>query len=368
MQHQRREPDYTLITIVTLLLGIGLVMVYTSSTAIAEAETGNPFHYLQRQALWAVISLGSMFFFAAIAPWMWQKHSRTIMLVVLLLLIAVLIPGVGIYRLGARRWLGIGGQTVQPSEFAKFGFIIFLADYLARNFREVPQFWRGLVPPLVALGVTFGLIMLEPDLGTSMTLAGTAYLMFFAAGADLKHLGSLAALGAAGIFVLARIDPERWSRITTYLDPFNSETATTSGYQIIQALLAFGSGGLFGLGLGRSRQKFFYLPERHTDMIYAVLGEELGFIGAVLVLLLFAAFAWRGYRIAIQAPDRFSSLLAVGVTSLIVLQAAMNIAVVTATIPTTGIPLPFLSYGGSSLLITLSGVGILLGVSRYSRS
>ncbi len=343
-------------------------MVYTSSTAIAELETGNPFHYLQRQALWAVISLGSMFFFANIPPWTWQKHSRTIMLVVLVLLIAVIIPGVGIYRLGARRWLGAGPLTFQPSEFAKFGVIMFLADYFSRNPREVGSFWRGLVPPLMVLGVVAALIMLEPDLGTTMTTAGTAYFMLFAAGANLWHLAGLAGMGVSGILALAYIDPERWSRITSFLDPWNPDKAMSDGYQIIQALLAFGSGGLFGVGLGRSRQKFFYLPERHTDMIYAVLGEELGFIGAVLVLLLFVAFAWRGYRIAIQAPDRFTSLLAVGVTSLIVLQAAMNIGVVTASIPATGIPLPFLSYGGSSLLITLSGVGILLGVSRYSRS
>jgi len=190
--------------------------------------------------------------------------------------------------------------------------------------------------------------------------------MLFAGGASLWHLGGLGVLGAMGVFALAYIDRERWSRITTYLNPWADPT--DSGYQIIQALLAFGSGGLFGVGLGRSRQKYFYLPERHTDMIFAVLGEELGFIGACLVLLLFFAFAWRGYRIAVQAPDKFTSLLAAGVTSLITLQAAMNIAVVTASIPSTGIPLPFLSYGGTSLLITMSGVGILLGVSRYSRS
>lgn len=341
-------------------------MVYTSSTAMAEVDMGNPFHFLQRQALWALLGLGSMFTFARIPPWFWQKHSRTILLGVMILLVLVIIPGIGIYRLGARRWLGAGPLQFQPSEFAKFAFVMFLADYLSHRSRQISSFWKGLVPALAVLGLFFGLIMLEPDLGTSLTLGGTVFLMLFAAGAELTHLGGLTALGAVGVFILAKIDEERWSRITTYLNPWADPS--DSGYQIIQALLAFGSGGLFGVGLGRSRQKFFYLPERHTDMIFAVLGEELGFIGAVLVLLLFLAFAWRGYRIAVQAPDRFSSLLAAGVTSLISLQAAMNIAVVTASIPATGIPLPFLSYGGSSLLITLSGVGILLGVSRYSRS
>jgi cell division protein FtsW len=366
LQQTRKGPDYTLITVVSLLLGIGLVMVYTSSTAMAQVDFHNAFHFLQRQALWALLGVGSMLFFARIPPWTWQKYSKVIMVVVAVLLVLVVIPGVGIYRLGARRWLGAGPLQFQPSEFAKFAFIIFLADYLSRNTREVSSFWRGLMPALAVLGLFFALIMLEPDLGTSLTLAGTGALMLFAAGAELSHLSYLGLVGVAGVFALAKIDAERWSRITTYLNPWADPT--DSGYQIIQALLAFGSGGLFGVGLGRSRQKFFYLPERHTDMIFAVLGEELGFIGACLVLLLFFAFAWRGYRIAVQAPDRFTSLLAAGVTSLITLQAAMNIAVVTASIPSTGIPLPFLSYGGSSLLITLSGVGILLGVSRYSRT
>jgi len=352
--------------VVALLLGIGIVMVYTSSTAVAEADFGNRYYFLVRQAIWVAIGLSSMAVFASINPWFWQKHSRTALLVAIVLLILVIIPGVGISRLGARRWLGYGQLSFQPSEVTKFAFIMWLASYLAGNAREVQHFVRGLLPPLLVLGLLFGLIMLEPDLGTSMTLAGTGGLMLFAAGARLSHLAGLGVVGVAGIFALAKIDEERWSRITTFLNPWADPT--DSGYQIIQALLAFGSGGLFGVGLGESRQKYFYLPERHTDMIYAVLGEELGFIGAVLVLLLFFAFAWRGYRIAIQAPDRFTSLLAAGVTSLITLQAALNIAVVTASVPSTGIPLPFLSYGGTSLLITLSGVGILLGVSRYCRN
>lgn len=366
MQAKRKGLDYTLMTVVALLLGIGIVMVYTSSTAVAREDFGNPYYFLQRQIMWVVLGFASMAFFANISPWFWQKHARTILLAAIVLLVLVIIPGIGIYRLGARRWLGAGPFQFQPSELAKFAFIMWLSNYLSRHAREVPYFVRGLLPPLLVLGLLFGLIMLEPDLGTSMTLGGTGALMLFAAGAQLSHLAGLGLVGALGIFALAKIDEERWSRITTFLNPWADPT--DSGYQIIQALLAFGSGGLFGVGLGASRQKYFYLPERHTDMIYAVLGEELGFIGAVLVLLLFFAFAWRGYRIAIQAPDRFTSLLAAGVTSLITLQAAMNIAVVTASIPSTGIPLPFLSYGGTSLVITLSGVGILLGVSRYCRN
>lgn len=341
-------------------------MVYTSSSAMAEADFGNPLHFFQRQTLWALISLGSMLVFARIPPWFWQKHAPKIALAAVIGLIVVLIPGIGIYRLGARRWIGAGPAQIQPSEIAKFAFVIFLADYLSKRDRELEDFWRGLGPPLLGLLLCFALIMLEPDLGTSLTLGATCFLMLFVGGARLEHLGFLTLGAAAGVFGLAKIDPERMSRLTTYLNPWSDPT--DSGYQIIQALLAFGSGGLFGVGLGRSRQKFFYLPERHTDMIFAVLGEELGLIGAVFVLLLFFIFAWRGYRIAVSAPDRFTSLLAAGITSLITLQAAMNIAVVTASIPSTGIPLPFVSYGGSSLLITLSGVGLLLGVSRYVRN
>lgn len=366
MQVQRRSPDYTLMAVVALLLGIGIVMVYTSSTAIAEADFGNRYYFLVRQVIWVGVGLAAMALFASISPWFWQKHSRTALLVAIALLVLVIIPGVGISRLGARRWLGYGQLAFQPSEVTKFAYIMWLSTYLARYARDVGDFVRGLLPPVLVLGLLFGLIMLQPDLGTSMTLAGTGALMMFAAGARLSHLAGLGAVGALGVFALAKIDEERWSRITTFLNPWADPT--DSGYQIIQALLAFGSGGLFGVGLGESRQKYFYLPERHTDMIYAVLGEELGFIGAALVLLLFFAFAWRGYRIAIQAPDRFTSLLAAGVTSLITLQAALNIAVVTASVPSTGIPLPFLSYGGTSLLITLSGVGILLGVSRHCRN
>ena len=347
-------------------------MVYTSSTAIAEADFGNRYYFLVRQVIWVGIGLAAMTFFASISPWYWQKHSRTALLVAIGLLILVIIPGVGIERLGARRWLGYGQLSFQPSEVTKFAYIMWLSTYLAKYARDVTDFVRGLLPPVLVMGLLFGLIMLQPDLGTSMTLAGTGALMLFSAGARLTHLAGLGVVvvmrlqRSSSIFARAKIDEERWSRITTFLNPWADPT--DSGYQIIQALLAFGSGGLFGVGLGESRQKYFYLPERHTDMIYAVLGEELGFIGAALVLLLFFAFAWRGYRIAIQAPDRFTSLLAAGVTSLITLQAALNIAVVTASVPSTGIPLPFLSYGGTSLLITLSGVGILLGVSRYCRN
>lgn len=364
MRRVGKEPDYTLIATVALLLGIGLVMVYTSSVIMAAEDMKNQYHFLQRQAIWAVIGLGAMLVILRIPYQMWARYSRLLMLGTLVLLVLVVIPGIGRNVNGATRWLGAGPLMFQPSEFAKFAFIIFLSDYLARNGRRLDSFFRGLIPPLALLGLVAGLIMLEPDLGTTLTIGGTAFIMLFAAGARIQHLAYIGLMGVGAVTGLAVSAPYRLRRLVSFIDPFAD--AQDSGYQVVQALLAFGSGGFYGVGLGRSRQKFFYLPERHTDMIFAILGEELGFLGAALVLCLFLTFAWRGYRIAVAAPDRFASLLAVGITSLITLQAMMNIAVATASIPATGIPLPFLSYGGSSLLITLMGVGILLGVSRQS--
>jgi cell division protein FtsW len=359
---QGRDPDYTLIATVALLLGIGIVMVFTSSVVMAMEDFKNPYHFLQRQAIWSALGLAAMIVIMHIPVHLWARYSRPLLLLTLVLLVLVIIPGVGRNVNGATRWLGAGPLAIQPSEFAKFALIIFLADYLARNVRRVESFFRGLLPPLLMLGIIAGLIMLEPDLGTTLTIGGTAFVILFAAGARLSHLGCIGLAGIGAVTALAVSAPYRLRRLVSFLDPFGD--AQNSGYQVVQALLAFGSGGLFGVGLGRSRQKFFYLPERHTDMIFAILGEELGFIGAATVLTLFLVFAWRGYRIAALAQDRFASLLAVGITTLITLQALMNIAVATASIPATGIPLPFLSYGGSSLLITLMGVGILLGVAR----
>lgn len=364
MHRARKEPDYTLIATVALLLGIGLVMVYTSSVIMAAEDFKNQYYFLQRQAILAVVGLGAMWTIMRIPYRMWIRYSAPLMVVTVALLILVIIPGVGREVNGATRWIGVGPLAFQPSELTKFTFIIFLARHLSDNQRHVKLFFRGVAPALLMLGVVAGLIMLEPDLGTTVTIAGTAFIMLFAAGARVGHLSGLGMMGVGAVGALAVSAPYRLQRLISFLDPF--QDAQDSGYQVVQALLAFGSGGLYGVGLGRSVQKYFYLPERHTDMIFPILGEELGFIGAVLVLMLFLMFAWRGYRIAATVPDGFGSLVAVGITSLITLQAMMNIAVATASIPATGITLPFLSYGGSSLLITLMGVGILLGISTQS--
>jgi cell division protein FtsW len=224
------------------------------------------------------------------------------------------------------------------------------------------SFLKGLVPQLGMMLLIFGLILKEPDIGTALAIAGTVFVMLYAAGAKVSHLGSLGLAGVAGIVVAILFEPYRLKRLIAFSNPWADPL--DSGYHIIQSLYALGSGGLFGVGLGRSREKFLYLPEPHTDFIFAILGEELGFIGTITVLALFFLFAWRGYKVAMAAPDIFGSMLAAGLTTMIIMQALMNIAVVTASMPVTGIPLPFISFGGSALIFTLAGVGILLNISR----
>ncbi|HHY93213.1 MAG TPA: cell division protein FtsW, partial [Firmicutes bacterium] len=272
---------------------------------------------------------------------------------------------IGVAGGGARRWLQVGPLNVQPSEVAKLCTVLFLAGFLAERGDRIRHFWRGLLPVLVVVGILCLLILKQPDLGTAVALAGTAGVMLFAAGADLRHL---AGLGAAAVPVLwwAIMGEEyRRVRFLAFLNP--AADPQGSGYHIIQSLYALGSGGLLGVGLGQSHQKFLYLPERHTDFIFAILGEEIGLLGTLAVLFLFFLLAWRGCRAAMLAPDRFGTLLAIGIISMVTLQALVNIGVVTGSLPITGIPLPFISYGGSSLVFSLASIGILLNISSQGR-
>lgn len=362
IQRQRRAPDPALILVVGGLLLIGIVMVFSASVVRAAVDPGDPYNYLKRQAVFALLGIGAMYLFSRIDYWHWSRWARPALILCLLLLVAVLVPGIGVERNGARRWIGFGPLQFQPSEFMKFGIVIYLAHYLSqvRSLRH----WRALILPFALLGATFVLIMAEPDMGTSLSIAGTVFVMLFAGGMELLHMGILGTLGTVAVTFYAFSAEYRRKRLFTFVNPEHDPLGAS--YQILQGLYALASGHLFGVGLGRSRQKFWYLPEPHTDYIFAIIGEELGFLGAGLVLALFLLFAWRGYRIAAGCPDRFSFLLATGVTTMITLQALMNIAVVTSSMPATGIPLPLISYGGSSLVVTLAGVGILLGISRYA--
>jgi cell division protein FtsW len=338
-------------------------MVYSSSAVSANVNFNDSYYFLKRQIIWATLGLIAMFFTMNVDYHIWRRLSKPIMWATLVLLVLVLVPGLGKVVNGARRWLGFGSLYLQPSEIAKLSMVLFCADSLTRNQDKLTSFIKGLVPQLLMLLLVFGLILKEPDLGTALAIGGTVFVLLFTAGAKVAHLASLGIAGVVGIVVAIIFEPYRLKRLLAFSDPWADPLDT--GYHIIQSLYAIGSGGLFGVGLGRSREKFLYLPEPHTDFIFAILGEELGFIGTVTVIILFFLFAWRGYRIAISAPDIYGSILAAGLTTMIVVQALMNIAVVTASMPVTGIPLPFISFGGSALIFTLAGVGILINISRY---
>lgn len=365
MVKARSAPDIWLLISILLILGIGLMMVYSASAVKAFHDFGDQFYFLKRQAIFAGLGLVSMLFLSRVNYSLWKKTAPILLLICFGLLLLVLIPGIGNVRGGARSWLGIGSFGIQPSEFMKLAMVIFLAKWLSIEQQKITQFTKGLLPPLALVFVAFGLIMLQPDLGTGAVMVGASMILIFTAGARLAHLGGLAMIGVVGFVGLVIAAPYRLKRITFFLDPWADPLG--GGYQIIQSLFAIGPGGLVGLGLGASRQKFSYLPEPQTDFIFSILAEELGFIGGATLILLFLIVIWRGVRTAISAPDTFGSLLAIGITSIIGVQVLINIGVVIGMMPVTGITLPLVSYGGSSLTLLLTALGILLNISRYSR-
>jgi cell division protein FtsW len=315
-----------------------------------------------RQLQGAVLGLVALVIFMRIDYHAWQRWSGWIMLGTLLLLALVLIPQVGVNLGGARRWIGIGPLTFQPSELCKLTLIIYMANWLSRKGAKVRRLTYGLVPFSLTLGVVVGLIMLQPDLGSATVIVLIAVALFFIAGADILQLGAIFVIGSASFAGLVFSASYRMNRVLAFLDPWKDPS--NIGYHTVQSLLAVGAGGLFGVGLGQSRQKFQYLPVPHSDTIFSVLAEELGLLGGVIVVGLFVALAFRGFRVALRAKDSYGSLLAVGITVWFMFQALINIGGVTAAIPFTGITLPFISSGSSSLMITLAAVGLLLNVSR----
>ncbi|WP_270181789.1 stage V sporulation protein E [Alkalihalobacillus sp. CinArs1] len=365
MPKTKSTPDLIFLTVTLALLAIGLVMVYSASAVWASYKFDDAFFFAKRQLLFAGVGVIAMFFVMNVEYWTWRTWSKLGIIICFFLLILVLIPGVGLVRGGARSWLGVGAFSIQPSEFTKLAMIAFLAKYLSENQKRITSFKKGLVPSLGLVLVAFAMIMLQPDLGTGAVMVGTCVVMIFISGAKISHFAWLGVLGIAGFIGLILSAPYRIARITSYLDPWSDPLG--SGFQIIQSLYAIGPGGLMGLGLGQSRQKFYYLPEPQTDFIFAILSEELGFIGGSFVILLFALLLWRGIRIALRAPDLFGSLLAVGIIGMVAIQVMINIGVVTGLMPVTGITLPFLSYGGSSLTLMLVAMGVLLNISRYAK-
>lgn len=362
---KKATPDMILIIVTLMLLAVGLTMVYSASAIWADYKFDDSFFFAKRQLLFAIVGLVAMFFLMNVDYWTWRTWAKVIIIVCFVLLLLVLIPGIGNVRNGSRSWIGVGAFSIQPSEFMKLAMIAFLAKFLSEKQKLITSFKKGLVPSLGLVFLAFGLIMLQPDLGTGTVMVGTCIVMIFVSGARIKHFALLGLIGIGGFVALVLSAPYRIKRITSFLDPW--EDPLGSGFQIIQSLYAIGPGGLFGLGLGESRQKFFYLPEPQTDFIFAILSEELGFIGGTFVILLFALLLWRGIRVALGAPDLYGSFLAVGIIAMVAIQVMINIGVVTGLMPVTGITLPFLSYGGSSLTLMLMAIGVLLNISRYSR-
>ncbi|SDE77079.1 spore cortex peptidoglycan biosynthesis regulator SpoVE [Fontibacillus panacisegetis] len=365
MGKSRLAPDYWLLASVLGLLAIGMVMVYSAGSVLAFHDYGDSFYFVKRQILFAVLGLVAMFFTMNLDYRILKKYAKIGLILCFALLVIVLIPGIGEVRGGARSWLGISSFGIQPSEFMKLGMILFLSFWLSKEDYRINLFTRGLLPPLGVTGLAFGLIMLQPDLGTGTVMLGASLLIVFTAGARIRHLAGLAAFGALGFVGLILAAPYRLQRITAFLDPWSDPLG--AGYQIIQSLYAIGPGGLAGLGLGMSRQKYSYVPEPQTDFIFSILAEETGFIGGLLVLILFLILVWRGMRVAMTVDDMFGSLLAVGIVGMVGVQVVINIGVVIGLMPVTGITLPLISYGGSSLTLMLTALGILLNLSRYAR-
>lgn len=365
MQQKRKSPDFVLFLTVLSLLSIGVVMVFSASEYSTMVAYNDSFYFFKRQLLWALLGLIAMRIAMKYNYWLLRRHIMLILGVSFVFLVLVLIPGIGTEINDARRWIPLGPILFAPAELFKLSMIIFTAYGLSSMQKNrIKSFTQGVLPYLLLMAAGAGLILVQPDLGTAVTLAGIVMIMLFAAGARMFHLGSIAAAGVAAVYLAIILEPYRMRRFTSFMDPWADPQ--NSGYHIIQGLYAIGSGGLLGLGLGQSKQKFLYLPENHTDFIFAIIAEELGFIGVSLVMLLFAVFIWRGLKIAIASTDPFASLLATGITAWVGVQSIINIGAVTNSLPVTGIPLPFISYGGASLLVLMAGVGILLNISQFT--
>lgn len=363
MELKKGSPDFMLFLTVLLLLGIGIIMVFSSSQYFSYYQYKDSFHFLRRQFFNSLVGIGAMIFVLKVNYKKLKVLAKPALITSFILLAALLIPGVGIEVNGSVRWLGVGGFQVQPSEILKVSMVLYLALFLSERQHLMKSFTKGFLPPLGIMGVACLLIMKQPDLGTALALAGTTVVMLWAAGARKTHLAILIVCGVALILAAIILEPYRMERLMAFLDPWKDPQ--DSGFQTIQSLLAIGSGGLAGVGLGFGRAKMFYLPERHTDFIFAIIAEELGFIGGAVVIILFLLFVWRGLKVAVSFPEAFGSLIAIGITAMVGIQAIINLGVVTGSLPVTGITLPFISYGGSSLLFSLAGIGLLLNVSRY---
>jgi cell division protein FtsW len=357
------QADLLLLVATVMLLIVGLLAVYTSSFAVAYSEYGDANFFVKRQVIFALIGVAALVFFMRMDYHHLRKLSVPMLIIALVGLLLVLTP-VGLSQNGARRWLQFGPMTVQPSEFAKLAIIVYISAWLSSRGSDITKFSLGFVPFVILLGTLGALIISEPDMGTTIIIVLVACTLFFVAGAPLSHLALLLGVGALLSAGVIFTKDYQVARITGF---FSAEADPQgNGFQILQLLIALGSGGPFGLGWAESRQKHLYVPGSQTDGVFAILGEELGFIGVMVILALFAFMLIRGLRVTLKARDNFALLLGIGIVSWIGYQTIINIAGITRTIPLTGVPLPFLSYGGSALIMVMAGVGVLLSISRYS--
>jgi cell division protein FtsW len=360
---EQRRPDYLLLASTIALLVFGTLMVYSASFVVAHNEFNDDAYFLVRQLIWIGAGAAVLFVAARVDYRRWRGLSLPIMFVCIGMLVLVLVPGVGSSSYGAVRWLKLGPVQIQPSEIAKLAMTLYLADWLARRGPIVGELLKGLLPFAIIVGIVAALVAVQPDLGTTAIIVAVSGCVFFVGGANLLHLAMVGATGiGAGLVLLAHLSGYQLERIRAFLDPWSDIQG--SGWHTAQGLIALGSGGLFGSGLGNGLQKYYWVPNAHTDAIFAIIGEELGLVGCVGVLVLFAVVAWRGFLIAWRGPDIFARLFATGLTCMLTIQTLVNIAVVTNSLPYTGVTLPLVSFGGSSTVISLVAIGLLLNISR----
>jgi cell division protein FtsW len=359
----RKRLDFILLFAVLALVGIGIVMVYSTSAIIAGDRFGDPYYFLKRQALYAAVGFVLMLVMMFFPYETLKRFAYPILIFSVLLLAVVLVPGIGHRTGGAMRWLKIQSFSFQPSEFAKLGLVIFLAYLLAKKEEKIRSFSFGFLPPVLLSGLVIALVMKEPDFGAAFFLTVMVFLLLFVGGARVVYIACAFLTAIPVAYALLMNVGYRYRRLMSFIRPWDDPNGTS--FQIIQSFLSFGSGGLFGLGLGEGRQKLFFLPAPHTDFIFSVIGEELGLVGATAVVLLFFILTIRGIQIGLSLEDRFGAFLALGITLMISLQAVINMGVVLGLLPTKGLTLPFISYGGTSLIANLAGVGILSHLSTH---
>lgn len=364
---ERRRPDYLLLASTIALLVLGTLMVYSASFVVAHNEFNDDAYFLVRQLMWIGAGTVGLLIAARIDYRRWRTLSLPIMFLCIAMLVLVLVPGIGSSSYGAVRWIKVGPMQIQPSEIAKLAMTLYLADWLARRGPIVGELRKGLLPFAVIVGIIAALVAVQPDLGTTAIIIAVAGCLFFVGGANLLHIAVVGAAGiGVGLLYLAHLSGYQMERIRAFLDPWSDIQG--SGWHTAQGLIALGSGGVFGSGLGNSLQKYYWVPNAHTDAIFAIIGEELGLVGCVGVLGLFAVVAWRGFLIAWRGPDLFARLFATGLTCMLTIQTLVNIAVVTNSLPYTGVTLPLVSFGGSSTVISLVAIGLLLNISRVPTS